>query len=244
VPTPDQGHPGTKSPTTGSRDETVLCFRGSAGVVPSSSLAGFFRKANPADVQAVLASSSQAGAAAPVLRPNPQQTGWILAQPETSAFALSPPPPQLLKLWLLNTGNQADSSSSECVPTITHPREWDMGTPRAPSKHLCPTVGEACCCPEGAPHPPSDPRESDPSPTRCTPARRYLVQGQEGLHAEAHAADQLALSAEEPETVRTLLLVTPRRAAPHTHPFAGTSQTSLPTPGARRSPGCASLAML
>lgn len=91
-------------------------------------------------------------------------------------------------------------------------------------------MGEACSCPKGALRPPTNLRESH---TRC-PARRYLVQGQEGPHAEAHAADQFALSAGEPEAVSTHSLITPWVPAPLTHPSAGTPQSSLPMPGARQ----------
>lgn len=48
------------------------------------------------------------------------ETAWQLRclqeQPRTSAFTLSPPPPEPVKTWLLSTWNAADSSSEECPP--------------------------------------------------------------------------------------------------------------------------------
>lgn len=82
------------------------------------------------------------------------ETAWqhrcLQEQPETSAFALCPPPPQLVKSWLLSAGNQADSSEEECVPTIAPARP-------PPSNHVSGVtrarLSEAgpISCPAGSP---------------------------------------------------------------------------------------------
>lgn len=95
-------------------------------------------------------------------------------------------------------------------------------------------VGKACF------HPPQSPE----TPESHTPAPHpalgywYLVQGQEGLHTKAHAANQFTLPAGQPE-FRDCQHTPLEAPDPPLHPFSGSPQPSLPIMGARQCPGCA-----
>lgn len=119
--------------------------------------------------------------------------------------------------------------------TLTPASHWPsiLGTGAGNSREPSPTAGKACFHP---PTGPRQPREPGPSPTRCTRTQRYLVQGQEGLHPKAHAADQFALPAGQPE-FRDRQHTPVEAPDPPLHPFPGSPQTSLPMLGARQCPG-------